>query len=76
MGNEERMIIGHFELTKCEKPDTHLIGVKHVQTKHGPADWFMDAETCVLYMRLWLNDGGLNVVEWFEVTDAERMEAE
>ncbi len=61
------MRIGKYEAVECEKPSASLSGMRHIQTKDGPADLFADVENRAIYMRAWLNRDGLDEIVWYRL---------
>lgn len=61
------MQIGNYEATECEKPTGKLAGVRHMDTEHGPVDFFADVHDQVLYMRHWRNRDGMNEIIWYRL---------
>ena len=68
----ERPKIGGYDLIKCVKPEAALIGVRHIQTDHGPADLFADHVSQAIYMRVWLNRDGLDELVWYRLEVLEK----
>ena len=63
----ERPKIGGYDAIECVKPEVALIGVRHIQTDHGPADLFADYGRQAIYMRVWLNRDGLDELVWYRL---------
>ena len=61
------MQIGEYAVVKCEKPTAALSRVRQMQTDAGPADFFADINSELLYMRAWLNRDGLNEIVWYRL---------